>query len=77
MPTTDTPTHRRDRLWEYANGPRSPRSREYMAGLAACLDKRAGLVARISNPYKAGTAQADAWYAGVQEGHLLWEKPDA
>lgn len=64
---------RRDRLWREAHGPRDPRSREYMAGIAAALDKRAGLVQHIRTPHKVGTAQADAWFAGVREGHNLWD----
>lgn len=67
--------HRRDRLWQEAQGPRDPRSPEYMAGIAAALDKRAGLVASISNPHKPGTAQADAWTAGCREGHNRWDTP--
>ncbi len=74
---TETAAQRRDRLWNEAQGPRDPRSPEYMAGVRAALDKRSGLLERISNPYKAGTAQSDAWFAGVREGHESWSASDA
>lgn len=49
---------------------RSPRSPEYKAGVLAHLRfalKETG----IQNPYTEGTAQSDAWYAGVQESWLI------
>lgn len=52
------------------SGHRSPRSPEYKAGVLAHLRfalKECG----IHNPYKEGTAQSDAWYAGVQESWLI------
>jgi hypothetical protein len=51
-------------------GHRSPRSPEYKAGVLAHLRfalKETG----IHNPYAEGTAQSDAWYAGVQESWLI------
>lgn len=72
------PDHaRRDKLWiEATTQLRDPRSPEYMAGVAAALDRRAGIVANIRNPHPAGTAAADAWFAGVSEGHDLWHHSD-
>lgn len=51
-------------------GNRSPRSPEYKAGVLSHLRfalKETG----IHNPYAEGTAQSDAWYAGVQESWLI------
>ena len=51
-------------------GHRNPRSPEYKAGVLAHLRfalKETG----IHNPYAEGTAQSDAWYAGVQESWLI------
>ena len=42
---------------------RDPRSPEYMAGCRAAIERAAG-----GNPYRPGTAQSDAWYAGWDEG---------
>jgi hypothetical protein len=52
------------------SGHRSPRSPEYKAGVLAHLCfalKETG----IHNPYAEGTAQSDAWYAGVQESWII------
>lgn len=67
-----TPAERRQRLWAEAQGPRSPRSPEYMAGIAAALDLRSGAVEHITCPHAAGTAASDAWHAGAREGHDRW-----
>ena len=53
--------------------PRDPRSDEYKAGVIAILSYRI-TGQKIPRPYAMGTAQADAFYAGTDEGHRLWEK---
>lgn len=60
------------KLFEEAfKGPRDPRSDEYRCGVLAALRFRCeGL--RIGLPYRVGTAQADAFFSGVDEGHRLW-----
>lgn len=50
---------------------RCPRSVEYRAGVTDLLMHRA-LGPRLACPYTLGTAQADAWFAGVEEGKALW-----
>jgi hypothetical protein len=61
-----------DKLFDAAfNNARDPRSDEYKAGVRAVLNYRiAG--ERIYRPYPMGTTQADAFYAGVDEGHQIW-----
>ncbi len=56
-------------------GPREPRSPEYRRGVLCALRFRAGAVDRIRLPadMEEGTAAADAWFAGVQEGLALWQ----
>ena len=61
-----------DQLFQTAfyNG-RTPRSAEYQTGTRAALAFR---IERkdIDPPYQAGTAAADAYFAGLAEGHALW-----
>ncbi|QYG05768.1 hypothetical protein [Janthinobacterium sp. PAMC25594] len=61
-----------DQLFQTAfyNG-RTPRSTEYQTGTRAALAFR---IERkdIDPPYQAGTAAADAYFAGLAEGHALW-----
>jgi len=61
-----------DQLFQTAfyNG-RTPRSQEYKAGARAALAFR---IERrdIDPPHQAGTAAADAYFAGIAEGHALW-----
>jgi hypothetical protein len=69
----ETPGQKLDRLWAYAQGPRDPRSPEYMRGVRDTLVWLAGgRLYRLENPYPPGTAGSDAWYAGNREGHDLW-----
>ncbi len=51
--------------------PRDPRSPEYKDGVLAALGYRLGESAHVRCPYPAGTAQADAFFAGTDEGHRL------
>ena len=54
--------------------PRTPRSPEYKAGILALLRRRCGQAEDCTCPYREGTAAADAWYAGISEGHSLFRK---
>lgn len=55
--------------------PREPRSEAYKAGVRAAICSR--LRARQARcPYKLGTAEADAWFAGTKEGMCLAERED-
>lgn len=63
--------------------PRNPRSTEYKAGfrVGAAYVLQA-LTTELEAPYPFGTAQADAWFAGAQEGGdsarwWLKDHPDA
>jgi hypothetical protein len=51
--------------------PRGLRSAEYKRGVLAALKFRLEGV-KISDPFPEGTAAADAFYSGVDEGHRLW-----
>ena len=50
---------------------RAPRSDEYRKGVMDALRFRFD-GAKIACPWPQGTAQADAYYAGVNEGHGIW-----
>lgn len=50
---------------------RDPRSAEYRAGAKALLEARLG-AAPLKNPHVAGTAQADAWWGGIEEGKAIY-----
>lgn len=52
---------------------RDPRSAEYRWGVRAALDFRL-LRHPLSCPFDIGTCQADAWFAGVEEGHSHWRR---
>jgi hypothetical protein len=51
--------------------PRDPRSDEYKEGVIATLSYHI-TGQKMPRPYAMGTVQADAFYAGVDEGHRLW-----
>jgi hypothetical protein len=61
-----------DQLMQAAffNG-RTPRSPEYKAGTRMALEHRIER-ADIVPPYQAGTAAADAFFAGLDEGKSIW-----
>lgn len=63
-----------DRILAAAFAPetfRTPRSPEYKTGTRAALMFRlAGT--HVECPYTIGTAKADAWFSGIEEGHRLW-----
>jgi hypothetical protein len=63
-----------DRLMEIAFGSRTirdSRSDEYKAGCRAALAYRIEGV-HIRNPHPLGSAQFDAFCAGLDEGHRRW-----
>ena len=80
MPSTRTPKQSPvlaaalsvDSLYQTAfyNG-RTPRSQEYKAGARMALEHR---IERkdFDMPYQVGTAAADAFFAGVEEGKTIW-----
>lgn len=50
---------------------RTPRSAEYRAGCRAALEFR--ILGRIMRPeHSTGSCEADAWFAGAEEGHAIW-----
>ena len=51
--------------------PRDPRSNEYKEGVLNALRFKLDMTDSIPHPYKPGTAQADAYYSGCNEGHHL------
>lgn len=61
-----------DQLYQTAfyNG-RTPRSQEYKAGARMALEHR---IERkdFDMPYQVGTAAADAFFAGIEEGKTIW-----
>lgn len=61
-----------DQLYQTAfyNG-RTPRSQEYKAGARIALEHR---IERkdFDMPYQVGTAAADAFFAGIEEGKTIW-----
>jgi hypothetical protein len=61
-----------DQLMQAAfyNG-RTPRSAEYKAGTRALLENRIEQK-DIVPPYQAGTTEADAYFAGIEEGKSIW-----
>jgi len=52
---------------------RAPRSPEYQAGVRAALQYRLNGL-KVSRPYPVGTAAADAFFSGLDEGHAIWRR---
>ena len=50
---------------------RTPRSPAYREGVLVALRFRLGELPAIRCPYPAGTAEADAFHAGADEGHAI------
>lgn len=50
---------------------RDKRSHEYMEGVLYILQIQLGEIEKKVCPYNIGTAQADAWFSGTDEGHRL------
>lgn len=51
-----------------------PRSPEYRRGMLAILAFREQLAPFPAHPYPLGTAQSDAYFAGVERGHALFRR---
>lgn len=51
--------------------PRDPRSEAYKQGVLSCLRRRIDGLPDCKNPYSLGTAEADAWWAGIDEGLMI------
>jgi len=49
--------------------PRDPRSTEYKEGVLAALEFRLVSTDKPRCPYPPGTASADAWFSGTDEGN--------
>jgi hypothetical protein len=67
-----TPALSVDQLYQTAfyNG-RTPRSQEYQAGARMALEHRIDRK-DFDMPYQVGTAAADAFFAGIEEGKTIW-----
>lgn len=50
---------------------RAPRSEAYKQGVLACLQVRIDGLKHANCPYAQGTAESDAYFAGVEEGREL------
>jgi len=50
---------------------RTPRSRAYREGVLVALRFRLGELPAIRCPYAMGSAKADAFRAGIEEGHAI------
>ena len=62
-----------DIMQETFSSPRAPRSPEYQAGVRAALQYRLNGL-KVSRPYPVGTAAADAFFSGLDEGHAIWRR---
>lgn len=68
MNTTTKPIGRT--IYEMAfSFPRTPRSDAYKAGVRYVLETKLDGRPKSAVPYKDGTAEADAYYSGCDEGH--------
>ena len=56
---------------EAFNRARDPRSEAYKLGARELLSCKAQGI-RLVCPYRMGTAEADAFYSGVDEGNSIW-----
>ena len=50
---------------------REPRSEAYKAGVLAAIRFRLGEQPGIEHPFQPGTAEADAFHSGIDEGHAI------
>jgi hypothetical protein len=77
VPNNATPAATIDQLFNAAFAvPRDPRSSAYKAGVRAALQFRIDR-RRIPKMYEPGTAEDDAYYAGIAEGHAIWRRAQA
>lgn len=51
---------------------REPRSGAYKAGVRALLQSRSGRSPAPTCPFGRGTAEADAFWAGAEQGKAIW-----
>lgn len=58
------------------NRPRDARSDAYKAGVRGALTFRMEH-RHVDCPYALGTAEADAYFAGCDEGHHIWRKRES
>lgn len=66
-----------DRLMKNAfDRTRDPRSYPYKLGVFSLLASRATRTT-LSRPYVPGTVDCDAFYAGVDEGKVIWSQHQA
>jgi len=73
-PGKDKSMGKAQKLFEQAfDKPRNPRSPAYKQGVLAALKSRIEDI-RYTNLYKSGTAKADAFWAGTDEGNLIWRR---
>lgn len=71
----DTPLNKAAVLFNEAfQRPRDPRSPEYKRGVLYILLFKSGAIKRAPCPFLAGTAEADAWHSGTDEGHSIWRQ---
>lgn len=66
-----------DKLFAEAFAPdthRDSRSIAYKNGVRAAIEKTLRVRDRLACPYKVGTAQADAWFSGREEGRRIADK---
>ena len=60
-------------LEQFFDQPHDDRSREYRDGVLEVSDLRLENGKKLKCPYRMGTAEADAWFAGKDEAFLLWK----
>lgn len=66
-----------DRVYQAAfDHPRDPRSDAYKCGVRDGIASRLK-VAPAKCPYRLGTAEADAWFSGVDEGRAIARQGDS
>lgn len=68
MNTTQTAEQLFDSAFNIA---RDPRSDEYRQGVRAALSRKVEGI-HIECPYRMGSVEADAFYAGAREGIFIW-----
>lgn len=72
--TTITPMLAIDYFETAFNQPRQPRSSAYKRGVLYVLRYRLHEVDAIPCPYAMGSVEADAYFAGCDEGHHIAER---
>lgn len=57
--------------------PRDPRSLAYKRGVLAVFRLRVEGIRIEGGPYRRGTAEADAFHSGTDEGHRRWREHES